>query len=89
MRQLPCPRIYPAQGIALVPTALYKAVRMSANQTKSAGLETANRDRLLRRVIGCFAAAAVVALGMAVSMAVWSQVDGKAAPVSLAQDSPQ
>ena len=54
-----------------------------------ADFETADRDRLLRRLIGCFAAAAVVALGMAVSMAVWSQSEVSAAPVSLAQDGPQ
>ncbi len=62
---------------------------MSANPPEMADFETADRDRLLRRLIGCFAAAAVVALGMAVSMAVWSQSEGAAAPVSLAQDGPQ
>ena len=62
---------------------------MSANPPAMADFETADRDRLLRRLIGCFAAAAVVALGMAVSMAVWSQSEVSAAPVSLAQDGPQ
>jgi hypothetical protein len=62
---------------------------MSANQPEIIDFETADRDRLLRRLVGCFAAAAVVALGMAVSMAVWSQAEGTAAPVSLAQDEPQ
>lgn len=61
---------------------------MSANHSATADLQTADRDRLLRRFMGCFAAAAIVALGMAVSMALWSQVGGETAPVSLAQDAP-
>jgi hypothetical protein len=62
---------------------------MSAEPTISAAAETQQRDRLLRRLIGVFAVAALAALGMAVSMASWQRTSGEQAPVSLAQDRPQ
>jgi len=63
---------------------------MSANLPETAGADTADRDLILRRLLGCFAAAALVALGMAVTTAAWQQASGpEAAPVSLVQDSPK
>lgn len=63
---------------------------MSANPAEIAEVETADRDLILRRLMGCFAAAALVALGMAVTTAAWQQAAGsEAAPVSLVQDSPK
>jgi hypothetical protein len=59
---------------------------MSANPTETAALETAKRDRLLRRLVGCFAVAAVVAFGLAITTSVWQQTRGDFDPVSLAQD---
>lgn len=63
---------------------------MSANHAEIADVETANRDLMLRRLMGCFAVAALAALGMAVTTAVWQQAAGpEVAPVSLVQDLPQ
>jgi hypothetical protein len=60
---------------------------MSANHhSQEEPKETAQRDRLLRRLIGCFAAAAFVAFGLAVSTSLWQQAGGDLEPVSLAQD---
>ena len=61
---------------------------MSANPTDQKQ-EMAERDRLLRRLIGCFAAAAFMAFGLAVTMSLWQQAGGDLAPVSLAQDAPR
>lgn len=58
---------------------------MSANHSDEKQ-EMAERDRLLRRLIGCFAAAAFATLGLAVTMSLWQQAGGDLAPVSLAQD---
>jgi len=62
---------------------------MSANPTDAPVLETAQRDRLLRRLIGCLALAAFAALGMAITTSVWQQTSGDFEPVSLAQDEPR
>jgi hypothetical protein len=62
---------------------------MSANPAGEQDQETAQRDRLLRRLIGCFAAAAFVALGLAVTTSIWQQAGGDLEPVSLVQDSPR
>jgi len=62
---------------------------MSANPTKMAVLETADRDRLLRRLVGCFAAAAFVAFGLAITTSVWQRTLGHFDPVTLAQDAPR
>jgi hypothetical protein len=62
---------------------------MSADPTTAAVLETAQRDLLLRRLVGCFAVAAAVALGMAITTSVWQQTSGDFDPVSLAQDVPR
>jgi hypothetical protein len=62
---------------------------MSADPTTAAVLETAQRDRFLRRLVGCFAVAAAVALGMAITTSVWQQTSGDFGPVSLAQDVPR
>lgn len=64
----------------------YKSRPMSANHLEVADRENSDRDRMLRRLIGCFAAASFVALGMAVTMAAWQRPSADAAPVSLAQD---
>jgi hypothetical protein len=62
---------------------------MSADPTKAAALETAQRDRFLRRLVGCFAVAAAVAFGLAITTSVWQQTWGHFDPVSLAQDVPR
>jgi len=62
---------------------------MSANPDVEQQLETAERDRLLRRMIGCFAAAAFAALGLAVATSIWQQSGGDLEPVSLVQDGPR
>jgi hypothetical protein len=62
---------------------------MSANPTESAVLETAERDRLLRRLVGCFAVAAFVAFGLAITTSVWQRTLGHFDPVTLAQDAPR
>jgi len=62
---------------------------MSANPAGEQEQETAQRDRLLRRLIGCFAAAAFAALGLAVATSIWQQAGGDLEPVSLVQDSPR
>ncbi len=62
---------------------------MSANPTESAALETAERDRLLRCLVGCFAAAAFVAFGLAITTSIWQRTLGDFDPVSLAQDAPR
>ena len=63
---------------------------MSANhQVPEKFFNAAQRDRLLRRLIGCFAAAALMAYGLAVTMSLWQQTGGDLAPVSLAQDAPR
>jgi len=59
---------------------------MSANPTESAAVEMAQRDRLLRRLVGCFAAAAFVAFGLAITTSVWQRTLGHFDPVTLAQD---
>jgi hypothetical protein len=59
---------------------------MSANPPRDEGPEIAQRDRMLRRLIGCFAAAALVAFGLAVTMSIWQQSGGDLAPMALAQD---
>lgn len=61
-------------------------VLMSANPTEPAVLETAQRDRLLRRLVGCFAAAAFIAFGLAITTSVWHTTSRDFDPVSLAQD---
>ena len=62
---------------------------MSADSSDDAGLDTAQRDRLLRRLVGCFALAAFLALGMAIATSAWQQSGGDMDPVSLAQDVPR
>lgn len=62
---------------------------MSADPTNAAALETARRDSFLRRLVGCFAVAAAVALGMAITTSVWQQTLGHFDPVSLAHDLPR
>lgn len=62
---------------------------MSANPTETAALETAERDRLLRRLVGCFAAAAFVAFGLAITTSVWQRTLGHFDPVTLAHDAPR
>jgi hypothetical protein len=62
---------------------------MSADPATAAALETAQRDRFLRRLIGCFAVAAAVALGLAITTSVWQQTLGDFDPVSLAHDVPR
>jgi len=52
-------------------------------------LDTARRDRLLRRLVGCFALAAFLALGMAIATSIWQQSGGDLDAVSLAQDVPR
>jgi hypothetical protein len=64
----------------------YKPPPMSANSSDLAGLDTAQRDRLLRRLVGCFTVAAFMALGLAIATSVWQQAGGDMEPVSLAQD---
>ena len=78
---------YPARGIAFRRAAAYKArLGMSANPTESAAVDMAQRDRLLRRLVGCFAAAAFVAFGLAITTSVWQRTLGHFDPVTLAQD---
>ena len=62
---------------------------MSADPTNAAALETAQRDRFLRRLVGCFALAAAVAFGLAITTSVRQQTWGHFDPVSLAQDLPR
>lgn len=62
---------------------------MSANSSDHAGLDTARRDRLLRRLVGCFALFAFLALGLAIATSIWQQSGGDLDPVSLAQDVPR
>jgi hypothetical protein len=62
---------------------------MSANSSDHAGLDTARRDRLLRRLVGCFALAAFLALGMAIATSIWQQSGGDLDAVSLVQDVPR
>lgn len=62
---------------------------MSANQQSQESSETVERDRLLRRLIGCWAAAAAVTFGLAITTALWQKAGGDLAPVSLAQDAPR
>lgn len=59
---------------------------MSANHSESDALEMAGRDRVLRGLIGCFAAAAFVSLGLAVFMSMRHQTVGYDEPFALAQD---
>ena len=51
--------------------------------------DNSQRDRLLRRLIGCFAVAALVTLGLAIRTSVWQQAGGDLEPVSLAQENPR
>ena len=75
-------RVLPWWGIGFITARL-----MSANhQSQEKNTDTAHRDRLLRRLIGCFAAAAFMAFGLAVSMSLWQQNGGDLEPVSLVQD---
>ena len=62
---------------------------MSADSSDDACLDTAQRDRLLRRLVCCFAVAAFLALGMAIATSAWQQSGGDMDPVSLAQDVPR
>jgi len=63
---------------------------MSANHQLTEGVaETAGRDRLLRRSIACFAAAAFLSFALAVGTSLWQQAGGDLEPVSLAQDAPR
>ncbi len=62
---------------------------MSANPTDAPVFETAQRDRLLRRLVGCFAVAAVAAFGMAIATSVWQRGSDDFEQVSLAQEDPQ
>ena len=62
---------------------------MSANPTEMPVLETAQRDRLLRRLVGCFAVAAFAALGLAITTSIWQRTSGDFGQVSLAQDIPR
>lgn len=62
---------------------------MSANPTNTPAFETAQRDRLLRRLVACFALAALVALALAITTSIWQQTLGDFQPVSLAQEVPQ
>lgn len=64
-------------------------VLMSANPTESAAVDIVQRDRLLRRLVGCFAAAAFVAFGLAITTSVWQRTLGHFDPVTLAQDAPR
>jgi ferric-dicitrate binding protein FerR (iron transport regulator) len=61
---------------------------MDANQPGAEAQQSMEeRDRLLRRAIGLFAAASVVALALAVGTAVWHQnTPGGYEPHSLAAD---
>jgi len=59
---------------------------MSVNPTDPASLDTAQRDRLLRRLVGCFAVAALMAFGLAIATSVWQRSGGDMGPVSLAHD---
>lgn len=61
---------------------------MSANHTDEKQ-ELAERDRLLRRLIGSFAVAAFMTFGLAVATSLWQQAGGDLEPVSLAQDAPR
>jgi len=82
-------KIYPAEGIAQNGPLDYNPPPMSANSSDLAGLDTAQRDRLLRRLVGCFAVAAFMAFGLAIATSVWQQAGGDMEPVSLAQDVPR
>ena len=62
---------------------------MSANLHDAAVSETAQRDRLLRRLVGCLALAAFVAFGLAITTSVWQQTLGDFESLSLAQDAPR
>ena len=62
---------------------------MSANPTDAPVLETAQRDRLLRRVVGCFAVAAFAAFGLAITTSLWQRTSADFGQVSLAQDVPR
>jgi len=62
---------------------------MGAHPSVEQDFETARRDRLLRRLVGCFAAAAFAALGLAVATSLWQKAGGDLEPVSLVQDGPR
>ena len=79
----------PGEGIAFRELFVYKPHPMSANPTTSPVLETAHRDRLLRRLIGCFAVAAFAALGLAITTSVWHRTSRDFEQVSLVQDAPR
>lgn len=59
---------------------------MSANHLEEGKIDLANRDRMLRCLIGCFAAAAFTAFGLAVATSVLHQSGTLSEPVALAQD---